>query len=177
MLAGAADRASAMIRSSLAEPVEVEIKTFYTKDDPESGYLVIIVPASPRAPHMVIVKNENRFYGRIAKGNIPLTEGEVARLYQRRKEWESDREQLLDEFIEEVDRPPHADFGYLFIFARRLLPPLRGWMNSTRETFRHKEYTRWFIKRESLQFSRQISLLSSELGNSRRPRLGGRWIV
>jgi hypothetical protein len=49
------------------------------------------VPQSSRAPHQVTVGGDLRFYGRAAKGNRILTEGEVARLYRRREEWEQNR--------------------------------------------------------------------------------------
>jgi len=45
----------------------------------------VIVPQSARAPHMVIVKGDNRYYGRDARGNRVLNEGDVARLYERRQ--------------------------------------------------------------------------------------------
>jgi hypothetical protein len=50
------------------------------------GYLVVIIPASPRAPHMVTLEGENRYYGRGATGNRILNQGDVARLYQRREQ-------------------------------------------------------------------------------------------
>ncbi|MDQ2762999.1 MAG: hypothetical protein M3Y22_05775 [Pseudomonadota bacterium] len=39
------------------------------------------------------------FYGRGATGNRRLAEGEIARLYRRREEWEQDREALLTQAI------------------------------------------------------------------------------
>jgi hypothetical protein len=42
------------------------------------------------------VGEHNRYYGRSAKDNVPLTEGEIARLYERRRSWELNRETLLD---------------------------------------------------------------------------------
>jgi hypothetical protein len=117
-LEGAAERISSMIRSSLAEPPVVEVKTLPRKDSPDIGYLLVIVPASPRAPHMVVVKGDNRYYGRGPKGNIPLTEGEVARLYQRRQVWESDRGTHLDLVIRDLDLGAKADFGFLYMYSR-----------------------------------------------------------
>jgi hypothetical protein len=117
-LKGAADRVSVMIRSSLAEPVEVTIQDLWKNDDSGTGYLVIVVPTSPRAPHMVVVKGEHRFYGRTDRANVPLDEGEVSQLYQRRVHWEIDRGNLLDNVITEMGRPQHSRFGYLFLFCR-----------------------------------------------------------
>jgi hypothetical protein len=48
---------------------------------------------------MVTVGGDNRYYGRGATGNMRLSEGDVARLYERRQRWEIDREDMLDEVI------------------------------------------------------------------------------
>jgi hypothetical protein len=96
--------------------------TIPTGEDPSLGYLVISVPASPRAPHMVTVGKEYRYYGRSATGNVPLTEGEVARLYERRQRLEMDRGDILDEAIESAPIAPHEDFGYLHLVARPVVP-------------------------------------------------------
>jgi hypothetical protein len=121
-LAGAAERISSIIQSALAEPPTVEIKTLASQQDPEIGYLAVVVPASPRAPHMVIVKGDNRFYGRAAKGNMPLSEGEVARLYQRRQQWEQNREAHLSQVVTELALEPSPDHGFLYMFARPVAP-------------------------------------------------------
>lgn len=117
-LAGAAERISSMIRSALSEPPEFSVQELPKPDTPDLGYIAIVVPASPRAPHMVVVKGDNRFYGRTTKGNTALTEGEVARLYLRRNEWELDRKSYLDQVIKSMTLPPDTNFGYLFLYAR-----------------------------------------------------------
>jgi hypothetical protein len=71
---------------------------------------------------MVIVGEENRYYGRSATGNVRLTEGEVARLYQRRQRWEIDREALLEEAIDRAPMEPHEDLAYLHLVARPVVP-------------------------------------------------------
>jgi hypothetical protein len=95
-LAGARERVDQIVRTSISEPPAIEVYSIPTDDDPSLGYLVVHVPASPRAPHMVTVGKDHRYYGRGATGNAPLTEGEVARLYERRQRWEVDRDDLLD---------------------------------------------------------------------------------
>jgi hypothetical protein len=117
-LAGAAERVSSIIHSALAEPPSVEIKALGSKQDLEVGYLAVVIPASPRAPHMVVIKGDNRFYGRVAKGNMPLNEGDVARLYQRRQKWERDREAHLAQVVSEMALEPHANYGFLYMFSR-----------------------------------------------------------
>jgi hypothetical protein len=117
-LAGAKERVDQIVRTSISEPPVIEVREIRTDDDPGLGYLVIAVPPSPRAPHMVTVGQENRYYGRGATGNARLTEGEVARLYERRRRWEVDREALLEEAIERAPLEPREDFAYLHLVAR-----------------------------------------------------------
>lgn len=57
---------------------------------------------------MLTIDNDSRFYGRGATGNRRLTEGEVARLYERRERWNADRSAELDRV---VDAMPFQ-FGY-----------------------------------------------------------------
>jgi hypothetical protein len=49
---------------------------------------------------------------------VRLTEGEVARLYERRRRWEVDREALLKEAIDRTPLESREDFGYLHLVAR-----------------------------------------------------------
>lgn len=117
-LVNQAERIASIVRTSVAEPPDVKIYPIETKDDPSVGYLVIVIPASPRAPHMVEAGKQFRYYGRTAKGNTPLTEAEVARLYERRQRWEVNREALLDNEIQNAPLPSHQDFAYLYLFVR-----------------------------------------------------------
>jgi hypothetical protein len=71
---------------------------------------------------MVTVGKEHRYYGRGATGNVLLSEGEVARLYERRRQWEVDRSAMLDEAIESAPVPPREDFAYLHLVARPVVP-------------------------------------------------------
>jgi hypothetical protein len=121
-LAGARERVDQIVRTSISEPPTIEVHTIPTDDDPNLGYLVIVVPPSPRAPHMVTVDKDNRYYGRSATGNNRLTEGEVARLYERRQQWGVDRDAILEEAIELAPIPSHEDFAYLHVVARPVVP-------------------------------------------------------
>ena len=89
-LAGGKERVANIIQTSIAEPPEVFIQAIPTSTNPAKGYLVIAIPPSPRAPHMVIIGNGNQYYGRGAAGNVPLTESGVTRLYERRQRWNID---------------------------------------------------------------------------------------
>ena len=122
-LSGARERVDQIVRTSISEPPNIDVFEIPTDHDSSLGYLVVAVPPSPRAPHMVTVgKDQYRYYGRSATGNTPLTEGEVARLYERRQRWELDRDDLLDEAIEAARIGPHKDFAYLYLVARPVVP-------------------------------------------------------
>jgi hypothetical protein len=71
---------------------------------------------------MVIVDKDHRYYGRSATGNVRLTEGEVSRLYERRRRWEVDREALLNEAIARAPLDPRDGFAYLHLVARPVVP-------------------------------------------------------
>jgi hypothetical protein len=84
-LAGARERVDQIVQTSISEPPDIQVREIPTDNDPSLGYLVVAVPSSPRVPHMVTVGKEYRYYGRSDIGNVLLTEGEVARLYERRQ--------------------------------------------------------------------------------------------
>ncbi len=121
-LAGAKERVDQIVRTSVSEPPVIRVHPVPTRANPALGYLVVAVPPSPRAPHMVTVGGENRYYGRSATGNVRLNEGEVARLYERRRRWEVDRDALLREAIDRAPVGPHEDFAYLHLVARPVVP-------------------------------------------------------
>lgn len=121
-LAGAAERVDQIVRTCVSEPPEVRILTLPDEEDPATGYLVVSVPPSPRAPHMVTVGGDHRYYGRSAVGNARLTEGEVARLYERRARWDVNREALLDEEVASSPLEPHEDFAYLYLVVKPVVP-------------------------------------------------------
>jgi hypothetical protein len=117
-LKGAPERVSEIVSTSIAEVPFIDVRTFPLSDDPSRGYLVVVVPQSSRAPHMVIVRRDNRFYGRGANGNRMLQEGDVARLYERRQGWEIDRFEVLDDAIELAPAPPKDGQSYVHAYAR-----------------------------------------------------------
>lgn len=121
-LAGVRERIDSIVRSTISEPPTIDIRPFPTEDDPTVGCIAVVVPASPRAPHMVTKDGDNRYYGRGPTGNVRLTEGEVARLYERRQRWQRDREELLVEAIERAPLQPFPDYGFLHIRVRPVAP-------------------------------------------------------
>ena len=120
-LKGAPERVAQIVDASISEPPFIQVETLPLDEDPSKGYLLVIVPQSARAPHQVTTDDDLRYYGRGAKGNRILSEGDVAALYARRERWEVDRERLL---TAELEKAPEADpkLGYVVAFARPVAP-------------------------------------------------------
>lgn len=114
-LNGAADRLTRIVQTCIQEPPQIHISTIYAGVDSAKGYLVVVIPPSPRAPHQVVVDKELRFYGRDARNNIPLSEGQIAQLYRRRQEAEQDRSSLLIDLEREFAVTPHPDYAFLYL--------------------------------------------------------------
>ncbi len=68
-LSGQRERIDSIVRTSIDEVPSHRSFTIPDSGDESRGYLVVVVPPSERAPHMVIVKGERRFYGRGETGN------------------------------------------------------------------------------------------------------------
>ncbi len=117
-LVGAADRVSQIVSTSITEVPYIDVREYPCDADPSRGYLLVIVPASDRAPHQVTVGRDLRFYGRGAKGNRILSEGEVARLYERRERWQVDRDAVLREVVSNAPVPAVEGQGFAHAFAR-----------------------------------------------------------
>jgi hypothetical protein len=94
-LAGAAERIDQVAQTGISEPPSIEILDILSDEQPGKGYLAVSVPPSSRSPHMLILGGDNRYWARGATGNRLLTEGEVARLYERRERLSVDRDRLL----------------------------------------------------------------------------------
>ncbi|MFD8026777.1 helix-turn-helix domain-containing protein [Streptomyces lavendulae] len=89
-----------------------------TEGGEERGYLVIHVPASPAAPHMV----DGRYHGRGDKTKHVLSDADVVRLHERRRSTDQDALELLQH---EMDRDPvrHGNNAHLFLLAQPLASP------------------------------------------------------
>ena len=125
-LVGAADRLDQIVQTSITEVPHVEFREYPLPDNQAHGFLLVIVPPSPRAPHQVTVNNDRRFYGRGEKGNRLLSEAEVAALYARRQHQEVDLRARLAEAIAHVPyRPTDHDLGVLYAIAQPV-PPDQG---------------------------------------------------
>jgi len=120
---GASERIDQVAQTGIREPPTVEMHDVDSLEQPGLGYLCVAVPASPRAPHMVTIDSDNRYWGRGATGNRILPEGEVARLYERREHWELDRDELLGAAV--VSMPfdfDLAEHGVILVTVRPVVP-------------------------------------------------------
>ncbi|MEE3755432.1 AlbA family DNA-binding domain-containing protein [Mycobacterium intracellulare] len=77
---GLAERIEQIARMRVDEAVQIRTTVINSAGDPTLGYLVVHVPQSVRAPHMV----DGRYYGRGDKTNRMLSNTEVVRLLDRR---------------------------------------------------------------------------------------------
>lgn len=126
-LAGAAERVAQIVQTSISEVPFIQSRRYELTDDPTRGYLLIAVPASPRAPHQVIVGDDRRFYGRGDQGNRRLSEQEIAALYARRAQVAVNLEERLAEAVQFSRFQPLGDFGYLYAFAQPVPPSATFW--------------------------------------------------
>lgn len=103
------------------------------------GYVIVHVPVSPRAPHMV----QNVYFGRGDKTKIRLSDAEVTRLHAQLQLREEAGAQLLDELIARDPIPQEGrEQAHFFAVASPVRPTLEmalplvhgpDWMSRFRE--------------------------------------------
>ncbi|MFI6986488.1 helix-turn-helix domain-containing protein [Embleya sp. NPDC050154] len=118
-LAGLAERVEEVARHVPKPPVSVVCSTVPSAADPTEGYLLIHIPVSPTAPHMV----ENEYLGRGDKTKSRLSDAEVTRLQRLRV----DQEQTVLALLQHaMDRDPipleDRQQAHMFLVAQ----PQRG---------------------------------------------------
>lgn len=118
-LDGLAERVEQVAGSRIDEPLPLTFVEIESAARPADGYLLVRVPASPRAPHMV----DNRYWGRGDKTKHMLSDAEVERLIARRAGWAVNAEKALTSWIaqEPIDPPVQAN-GHLFVVASPVPP-------------------------------------------------------
>ena len=78
------------------------------------GYLVVTVPPSPQAPHMV----DHAYWARGDKTKFRLSDAEVMRLHERRRSWERRAVETLDALVAADPVPEHdRRLAHLFLAA------------------------------------------------------------
>jgi hypothetical protein len=121
-LAGEAERISNIVNTTLSDPPTIRISRLEKQSNPGHGYLVVEVPQSPRAPHMVQIKGEYRYYGRDATGNRMLAAADVERLHRLQLDWERGVDDLIESAIQlRPDLPFMPDAQGLFHLVARPL--------------------------------------------------------
>lgn len=98
-LAGLRERVDAVAVTRIDPPLPVLTTELPSAADPSQGYLLVHVPASPAAPHMV----DHRYVGRRDSQRYHLPDPEVLRLHERRRGRERS---TLDLIRAEFDRDP-----------------------------------------------------------------------
>ncbi|HEX9219999.1 MAG TPA: ATP-binding protein, partial [Gemmatimonadaceae bacterium] len=128
-LDGLAERVEQVAGSRIDEPLPVQFFAIESAAKPSDGYLLVRVPASPRAPHMV----DNRYWGRGDKTKHVLSDAQVERLIALRSRWAVNAEQALMEWIAaDPISPDKRENAHLFVVAdpvpprQRLLLPVLG---------------------------------------------------
>jgi hypothetical protein len=114
-LEGLRERVEQIARSRVDPPLAVTVREIPAADDPERGYLVITVPASPDAPHAVDLV----FRGRHGTVNVQLSAAEVRRIHERQSA--SPRTSIREVLAEFASHDPFAEdrrrAGRLFVVA------------------------------------------------------------
>lgn len=114
-LAGLKERVDQIARSAVSPPLAVRCVELPTPEDSTRGCLIVIVPASPMAPHQAA----ERLWGRGDTTNYVLPPSEISALYERRAQRRANIDALLDK---EIDRDPTPDdlrqLGHLFVVAQ-----------------------------------------------------------
>ncbi|MEU3670930.1 AlbA family DNA-binding domain-containing protein [Streptomyces virginiae] len=115
-LKGLAEKVEQVARMVPDPPLAVVTTDIPSADDEEHGYLVVHIPASPAAPHMV----DGRYHGRGDKTKHVLSDADVVRLHERRRSADQDALELLQE---QIARDPLSEVGersHLFLVAQPL---------------------------------------------------------
>lgn len=140
-LVGLQERIEQIANSQIDPPLPIAIRVLALAEDPTQGYVVIQVPVSPRAPHMV----GGIYYGRGETRSNRLSDAEVMRYHAARRDTTSRIEDLLQA---EIDRDPiiaagQARRGHLYLVAQPeinheelALPLLEGAQELTAEPYR-----------------------------------------
>lgn len=116
-LKGLAEKMESIARSIPDPPLNVVTQEIESSADPAEGYLVIHIPASPAAPHMV----DGRYWGRGDKTKHQLSDPEVVRLHERRRSADHDALALLQEEIDDDPIPGEIrKQAHLFLVAQPL---------------------------------------------------------
>lgn len=118
-LAGLADRVDQVARMKVHPAVQVRSVEIPDPDRPGWGCLLVLVPPSAQAPHMV----DNVYYGRGDRANHKLSDQEVRQALNIRAQHQHDASRQLQLLRhEDPADQPHAQ-GHLYVIAQPLAGP------------------------------------------------------
>ncbi|MDX2600292.1 ATP-binding protein [Streptomyces caniscabiei] len=113
-LNGLPEKIEQVARTIPDPPLTILTEEISAAADDGTGYLIVHIPASPVAPHMV----DNRYFGRGDKTKYQMGDAEVVALHARRRNTEADTLTLLRK---EMDMDPLRDVGaqsHLFLVGQ-----------------------------------------------------------
>lgn len=118
-LTGVPERIESVARTLPDPPLAVTVRTIPAAGAANSGYLLVHVPPSSVAPHMV----DGRYLGRGDKTKHTLSDSDVVRLHERRRSIERDMLRTLEEYIDRDpvrQSHPSPEQSHLFVVAEPL---------------------------------------------------------
>jgi hypothetical protein len=118
-LAGLADRVDQVTRMKVHPPVIVRSVPIEDPARPGWGCLLVIVPPSAQAPHMV----DNIYYGRGDRANRKLSDQEVRQAIALRSQSQHDVGRQLRVLRDEDPGPKPHQLGHLYLVAQPLAAP------------------------------------------------------
>ncbi len=114
LLTGLPERLEQIALAAVTEPLFVRTMVLPKSADPTRGFVVVVVPPSGRAPHMV----DGRYYGRGDKTKIVLSDAQVSAMHEQRVMRERATQGLAQADLE--DAPVPSTDGVLALVARPL---------------------------------------------------------
>lgn len=113
------ERIEQIARATPDPPLPVITRTITSAADPGQGYVLVTVPISGLAPHMV----DNIYFGRGDKTKIRLNDAEVMRHHRARKDTEETITGLLEDYVRRDPVPAEEQkHAHLFIVAAPVSP-------------------------------------------------------
>lgn len=118
-LDGLAERIEQVARTIPDPPLPVSFKTIESETTQGHGYLLVTVPATGTAPHMV----DGVYYGRGDKTKMRLSDAEVLRHHRARRDADEAATDLLEAYIARDPVPDELrKHAHLFIVAAPAVP-------------------------------------------------------
>lgn len=113
------ERIEQIARATPDPPLPVITRTITSAADPGQGYVLVTVPISGLAPHMV----DNVYFGRGDKTKTRLSDAEVLRHHRARKDAEETITGLLEDYVQRDPVPTKEQkHAHLFIVAAPVSP-------------------------------------------------------